>query len=528
MELMFDYIIKNGFVVDGSGFPGRKGDLAIDNGYIVLLADEIEVALGQEVIDAKGLIVAPGFIDIHSHSDRSLPQNPKAESSVRQGVTTVVGGQCGGSAAPANDTVKEMIRRRLGFDVPWHTMADYMSFCEKLGIGINLAMLVGQGTVRGYVMGQDDRKPTEEELMTMCQLVEDAMKDGAYGMSTGRRYMPGCLASEAEVIELCKVVSTYNGIYMSHIYNQDEDILASIEDLITAGREARVAVQLVHQKVCGKTNWGNAGATLRLMEKARAEGVDILSDIYPYRYTQISSIDRMLGQVFPEKPPTEKARYLKDPQTQQKALKILEKMVKQDPDRLKSIQQTGVVWCKHTKNLEGLSYAQIAQEYQRDFLPALLQLFIDNEGQVKTAGIMCEEDIRSIIAHPYTMIGSDGFSIDGFPAEAGTLHPRNFGTYPYVLQHYVREYKLLHLEEAIYKMTGMPARRMGFTDRGYLQQGLAADVVVFDLNTVSDNATINEPRQYPSGIEYVWVNGRLTLEKGDYYPCFSGKILRKL
>lgn len=523
---MFDFIIKNGFVVDGSGYPGLKQDVAIKGGRIAAVALHIPEEQGRRVIDAEGLVVCPGFIDAHSHADRTLPYNRKAESAIRQGITTVVAGQCGGSAAPLNTEMKERFKRR-GREIPWNTMAEYLGCLEEGGIGVNLAMLVGQGTVRGYVMGDERREPTAEELDEMRALVRQAMEEGAWGISTGRRYPPGCYASEAEVTELCQVAAQYGGIYMSHIYNQDARILESIQDLIEVGRETGMKVQLVHQKVCGKVNWGRAADTLELMERARAEGIDILSDQYPYRFTQISSMNGLFPRWAVVGEVSDVLQRLNDAEQREQIIAFMQETAQRDPVRHESVRQTGVLWCKHTKEVEGMSYAEIADLWGMDIFAMWIKLYQENEGHVKTAGIMSEEDIRTILRHPYVMVGTDSFVIDGIPADTSTMHLRNFGTYPYILQHYVRENTVLTLEEAIYKMTGMPARRMGFQDRGLLQPGMAADVVVFDLNTVADNATIEEPCRYPAGIEYVWVNGELTLERGTYHECYAGKVLKR-
>lgn len=513
--MVYDYIIKNGFVVDGSGYPGLKQDIAIKDGKIAKIAASINEEAKQS-IDATGRVVTPGFIDAHSHSDLSLFHHAKALGSVRQGITTVMTGQCGSSAAPYYEGVFTSFGISTS-ELTWDTVDEYFHYLEHQGIGINMGMLVGQGTIRGKVMGTADRETTPEELAQMKALVRDAMEDGAYGISSGRRYMPGCLADEAEVIALCKVAADYDGIYMSHIYNQDAKIMESIADLIEVGRQAKLKVQLVHQKVCGKPYWGQVGKVAELMENARKEGIDILSDAYPYPYTQVSSMDAL----FPAESleggwQAIQVRWL-DPVERKKILLHIQDFAAKNPVRAESIKKTGVIWCLKTKDVEGLSYGEIADRWHTDLFNMFIDLYLQNEGHVRTAGIMSEEDIHAIFAHDYVMVGTDSLSYDGKPHSSAFAHARNFGTYPYVFEHFVGEEKLLTLEKAVYKMTGMPARRFNLSKRGLLKEGYAADVVLLDLNTIADQATIPDPNVYPKGIDYVWVNGQLTWAEGRYY-----------
>jgi N-acyl-D-amino-acid deacylase len=522
--LQLDLLIKGGIVVDGTRHPSLQQDVGIKEGRIVAMEPKIS-ATAARVIDATGLTVAPGFVDIHSHSDGSLPTNPMAESTLRQGITTVLGGQCG-TSAPLQTAAQRQRSRERGEERNWSNFDEYFEELERRGIGVNLACLVGQGSVRGYVMGVADRPPTEPEMAEMKRLVAESMEAGAFGISTGRRYLPGSLASDEEVLELCRVAATYGGIYMSHIRNQDADIMASIAELINVGRQTGMRLQLSHQKVCGKPNWGQGPATLDLMAEARAEGIDILSDLYPYWFTQITQLAAYLPSWARAGSVDVLLQRLSDAEQLQRIRTELTDFSRKNPERWHSLQQTGIVWCPDTAEYIGWSWAEVMEHLNVDLIDAWIELLFANRGDVKCAGIMSEDDIQAIISHPFSMIGTDSFSIDGQRISPAEAHPRNYGTYPYVLQHYVREQGLLDLETAIYKMTGFPASRIGLQERGTLRVGHWADVVVFDLKTVADRASIVSPCEYPAGIDYVIVNGQLAVEQGKQLPVKAGQVLR--
>ncbi len=523
-NVMYDLLIKNGFVVDGTGHPGLKMDLAVKDGRVAAMAACID-AEAVRVIDATGLVVSPGFIDIHSHSDRSLLANPKAESSVRQGITFVLGGQCGSSMAPLSPAGLEQLRRHIP-EADWLSMDDFFRRLEAKGIAINFGCLIGQGTVRGSVMGTADRKPTAEETAQMQAMVDQGMQDGAFGFSTGRRYMPGSLAKHEEVVEVTRPIVQYDGLYASHIYNQDVDIIPSIEELIDVGRQTGARLQLSHQKICGKANWGRGHDTLKLMEDARAEGIDILSDLYPYRYTQVTAIGGLFPSWLTSDGVAATLERLRNAETHQRLRAWYADFARENAVRCRSLGQTGIIWCKTTKQLEGLDLNEAARTLGIDAIDAWIKLYLDNDGEVKTSGIMGDADIEAILAHPYAMVGTDSFSVDDKNLQPLEAHARNYGTYPYILQHYVREQKLLTIEQAIYKMTGAPARRLNLTDRGVLRPGAWADITIFDPKTVEDCASIASPNEYPAGIEYVMVNGQLTVEKGSYHPVYAGQVVR--
>lgn len=521
---MYDLLIKNGFVVDGTGHPGLKMDLAIKDGRIATMSATIDEG-SVHVIDATGLVVSPGFIDIHSHSDRSLLTNPKAESSIRQGITFVLGGQCGGSMAPLSPAGLEQLRERVP-EADWLTMSDFFERLETKGIAINFGCLIGQGTVRGSIMGSADRLPTEDEVSAMQAMVDQAMRDGAFGFSTGRRYMPGSLAKHEEIVEVTRPIVKYDGIYASHIYNQDVSVISSIEELIDVGRQTGARLQLSHQKVCGKSNWGRGRDTLQLMEDARAEGIDILSDLYPYRYTQVTAIGGLFPNWLTKDGADTALERLCDAETIGKLREWYSAFSQENPVRCHSLGQTGIIWCKTTKEFEGMDLNEAAKALGLDPVDTWINLYVANGGEVKTSGIMGDEDIEAILTHPYVMVGTDSFSVDEKRLRPLEAHARNYGTYPYILQHYVREKHLLTMEQAIHKMTGAPARRLNLSDRGVLTPGAWADITILDPNTVKDLASIDSPNEYPEGIEYVLVNGQLTVERGTYLPVFAGQVVR--
>lgn len=522
---MLDILIRNGFVIDGSGAPGLKQDIGIQEGKIVRIGYPL-LEDAKKIIDAKGFIVSPGFMDIHSHADRSMLSNPKAESAIRQGITFVLAGQCGGSEAPLTEKTREVIQKRRRNTVDWLTMDEFLNRLEKDGMAINLGMLIGQGTVRGAVMGTNPNPPTDQEMKTMCEMIDQAMKDGAFGLSTGRRYMPGSLASHEEIIEVTKPIAKYDGIYDSHIYNQDRLVVESIDELIDVGRKSGARPHLAHQKVCGKINWGKTVECFQHMEAARAEGIDILSDTYLHPYTQIYPIADQLPNWLMKDGLEKAVSALKDPEVYAKVREELAQFKIKEPVSYTSTLGRGILWCRNSQGLEGLDFNEVMAKWDVEYPDLILKLVVENEGQVKTAGIMGDEDIARILKHPYSMVGTDSFVVDNKEIDLLAAHPRNYETYPYTIARYVREEKLLDLPTCIHKMTGMVAKRLNLEDRGILEVGRWADVVIFDFERIAPKCSVTEPTEYPEGIEYVVVNGKLTWEKGTYHDVRAGKAIR--
>jgi len=520
----FDLIIEGGAILDGSGNPWFRADVGIVDDHIGAIG-HLDGAKAEYRIDAGGLMVAPGFIDMHSHSDFTLLVDPRAESKIRQGVTTEVVGNCGSSAAPQNEEVRsyreKFMRSRLGedFQFDWETMAEYMAKLEAQGIALNVAPLVGHGTIRQNVMGFEDRAPTPGELEEMKRLTAEAMEAGAWGLSTGLIYPPGCYAKTEEIIELAKVAAQYGGIYASHIRGEGDTLLDAVREAIEIGEKAGLPVEISHFKASGKQNWGKTRESLRLVEEARRRGIDVTVDQYPYtasstglsaylpHWIHIGGADAML----------ERLRNLED-----------RRRIKEEVgDRDWSIIM--VVVSQRHPEYEGLRVTEIAEKMGKEPVEAVMDLLLEDEGQTWIVAFgMSEEDVQRVMRSPYMMVGSDGRAISPHGVLGkGKPHPRYYGTFPRILGRYVRELGVITLEEAVRKMTSAPARRLGLWDRGLIRPGFKADIVIFNPETVIDKATFMEPHQYPEGIEYVIVNGTVVIDEGEHTGALPGRVLRR-
>ncbi len=500
----YDLIIKNGTVYDGSGAPGQSLDIAIRGDKIVKIAPDI-TGESTEVIDATGMAVSPGFIDLHTHLE-PLPVDPKAESHVRQGVTLALGGPDGSSPMP---------------------LAHYLDSLEKITIGMNVAYLVGHNSVRSEVMGLVDRDPDAEELEQMKALIEQGMKDGAFGISTGLKYLPGTYSKVEEVIELSKVAAAHGGIYTSHLREEGLQLLDGVTEAIRIAEEAAIPVVLTHHKVVGYPMWGSSSKTLALVDEANAKGLDVMIDQYPYTASH-TSISIIIPSWALEGDPVKKfTQRCQDPALRDsiKERIIFNLINDRGGNDLRRVQFSRVSW---NPELEGKTlYDWVLQEGMEPTLENGAELVIQaqlNGGANCIFHAMSDEDVDRIMQHPKTMVASDGrLSQPG----NGHPHPRAYGTFPRVLGHYVRDKQVLPLETALYKMTGMPADRMGLNDRGYLREGYFADITIFDPATVADQSTFEAPHQYPSGIDYVFVNGVKVVDKGEYVDKRAGRVLRK-
>ncbi|MFX1539042.1 MAG: amidohydrolase family protein [Promethearchaeota archaeon] len=538
----FDVLIKNGKIIDGSGNPGFKGDIGIANGKIVKigLIEQSDETSAAKVIDANGLIVCPGFIDIHSHADYTIPLDPTTVSTIHQGVTTLVVGMCGGSLAPVNPEKKELFDKEfsmgappgLAYNVTWTSFSEYLDEMEKIGCSTNVAHFIGFGMVRLAAMGYENRKPTKDELQQMKEYIRDAMEAGAFGISTGLIYPPQVYAETEEVLELAKEVAKYNGLYFSHIRNEGEFVIEAMQEVIDIVEKSGCkGGQIAHHKISGKNFWGLSKATLQLLEEANGRGISITCDQYPYNRGATSLIT------------------LLPPWTHEGGLeKLLERLKDSEAkERIKNDLYEGSSYesfiknngweCIYISSLEtekwakfiGKSLAEITRDLGKDDeFEVLCEILIDEEAKGgMTIESMGEEDIQRIMKGRYTMIGSDGTSIPlTGPLSYGKPHPRFFGTFPRILGHFVREKKLMLLETAIRKMTSFPAQRLGLTDRGILKENMWADIVVFNQKSVIDKATFTDPHQLPEGIEYVLVNGEIVIDKGRHQGILPGKILR--
>ena len=491
---MQETAIVNGHVIDGSGRPGFQADVLISNEKIKRVGrfdtDEISEA---RVIDATGLVVAPGFIDIHAHADFALLQNGLAPHKINQGVTTEIIGNCGTGPAPANAEVKQYFDNFLRYmfgpieTEGWSTIGEYFDVLDRQGIAVNTAYHVPHGIVRMYVMGMESREPAAQEMEQMKDLVRQGMMDGAIGISTGLIYPPGSFSKTDELVELARVAGEFGGLYATHIRDEGDHLPEAMAEAIEIGERAGVAVQIAHHKAVGRRNWGRVSESIKLIEEARERGVDITADQYPY--TASSTI---LGVIIAEEG-------LGDPSD------IL------------------IASTKYDHSLEGKTLEEVIAQSGKDAEEAAYDLMASEEGAVTVVAFgMSDDDVKTVMRHPTTFIGSDGIEL-----ETGKPHPRVYGTFPRVLGKYVREENVLSLEEAISKMTSLPAKKIGLKDRGLIAEGMFADIAVFDPKTIRDKATYQDPHQYPEGIHHVLVNGEFAVRDGKQTANRPGKVLRK-
>jgi len=532
---MFDIIVKNGYVIDGTGNPWFKADVGI-NGQKISEIDSLGTEEASKIIDASGLVVSPGFIDMHSHSDLNLLINPKAESKIRQGITTEVIGNCGGSAAPLNDLLKEEMKKttplikEAGLELDWSTMAEYLNRLDRQGVAVNVVPLVGHENIRVSTIGFDDRAPTDAELEEMKKMLSQAMEEGAFGMSTGLIYPPGCYAKTNELIELSKVVASYRGIYTSHIRGEGEKLLDSVKEAIEIGEKAKLPVEISHHKAGGKANWGKVKESLKMMEEARGRGIDVTCDVYPYIAASFG-LSAMLPSWTHEGGTEKLLERLRDPKTRERLKREMEEEAQGQSSPLKAAgwDATQIARCRKHPDFEGKTVAEIAQTKNVDPFMFVFDLLIEENTAVSVVRFaMCEDDVCTVIGHSVSMIGTDGSAVAPYGVLGkGKPHPRNYGTFPRVLAKYVREEKILTLESAIRKMTSLPAQKLGLRDRGLIREGMYADITIFDPEKVVDKASYADPHQYPEGIEYVLVNGEVTVDKGEYTGVLLGKALRK-
>ncbi len=501
----YDLLITGGTVIDGTGSPGVRADVGVRGDRIVRVSTTpLPTADAARVIDATGLIVSPGFIDLHGHLDPLL-RLPDAESAVRQGLTTSLGGPDGSSPFP---------------------LAPYLDSARTLGVGMNVAFLAGHNTIRSAVMGRANRAPTAAELTRMQTMVAQAMGEGAWGLSTGLKYIPGAYSQTPEVVALARVAADSGGIYTSHLREEGLGLIEGVAEAIRIGRESGIPIVLTHHKVVGKPMWGASVRTLAMVDSARAAGIDVMMDQYPYTatYTGISILVpawAMAGgnDAFRQR--------VNDPALRDSILREIVFNLENDRGGgdLKRVQLAKVAW---QPDLEGRTLYDWAVE--RGLPPTLetgAQLVVDamlKGGASAIYHVLEEEDVERIMRHPQTMIASDGRLTE--PGE-GHPHPRWYGTFPRVLARYVRERGVLTLPQAVHKMTAQPATRLGLRDRGTLVEGAFADITIFDSATVADRATFEDPHQYPDGIPYVIVNGTVAVDGGRFVGVRAGRVLRR-
>lgn len=529
----YDVLIREGLIYDGSGKAPVRANVAIRGDKIVSIGD-LSDAKAKTVIDAKGLSVAPGFINMLSWSCDSLLADGRGQSEIRQGVTTEIMGE-GWSWGPVNDAIKKRMKSEqidIKYEIEWSTLSDYLMFLQRKGVSHNVASFVGATTVREYVLGQENKKPNAKDLDRMRRLVEIEMKAGALGVATALEYSPAYYADTEELIELCKVAARYKGKYITHMRSEGTKLEEAIEEVIRISREAQIPAEIYHLKAAGKANWHKMDAAIAKIEAARKDGLPITANMYPYTAgaAPLTACIPPWAMVGGE---TALRKRLRDPEQRKRVIEDILRPKYQWPNfyanagspeniKLISFKQDAL------KPLQGKSLAEIARLRAKEPAEVLLDLLVEDESPIGTAYfITAEENIRKIVPLPWVSFGSDEASQ---APEAIFLksvpHPRAYGCFARVLGKYVREEKLVSLEEAIRKMSHLPASNLGLDHRGMLAEGYFADVIVFDPATIADKATYDKPHQYAVGMQHVFVNGVQVLKDGQHTGAKPGRALR--
>jgi N-acyl-D-amino-acid deacylase len=497
----FDLLIKNGKVVDGTGNPWIRADVAVKNGRIVGIGN-YESSTANKVVDAKGLVVAPGFIDVHTHSEDGVFRVPTADNFILDGVTTLVTGNCGGSAD------------NLGL---------FFDKIKKQGVSVNVSSLIGHNTVRRQIMGTVMRDPTPEEQQKMEALVEKAMQQGAVGLATGLIYIPGTYAKTAEIVGLAKIAAKHGGIYASHMRDEGDSVKYAIEEALTIGREAQIPVEISHFKLAYKPFWGKSVETIAQVEKARQEGIDVNVDQYPYTASSTNLGVLVRSWALADGDSAIRRRF----ETPSVRKEILDQMMEDlKANSFKDYSYAVIARFRGDSTYNGKTISEVnilrgRKATPREEAETILDLLKAGGAQM-IYHKMSEEDVENILRYPNTMIASDaGIQTFGF----ASTHPRSYGTNARVLGRYVRERKVIPLEDAIRRMTSLPAQRFKFHDRGLLRENMAADIVIFDEKTVADKATYDKPHAYSVGFQWVIVNGQVVIEAGKQLGTLSGQVL---
>lgn len=530
---MLDAVIQGGQIIDGTGSRAYRADIGIAGDRIALIG-RLEGHQALRRIDAAGRYVTPGFIDIHTHSDATVLLAPRMESKVMQGVTLEVTGNCGESAAPLRgEAVGDMARsiaREGELPCDWRDLGGYLAKVEAKGISTNYATLVGHGTLRAGILGYAMRRPSPPEMEQMKALLRQSLEEGAFGFSTGLIYPPSAYGDIDELSELSSVMRSTGGYYCSHIRNEGAKLLEAVGEALAIGRRAGVAVQLSHHKASGRGNWGLVKRSLAMIEEARGRGLDVTADQYPYIASSTG-----LGTVLPD--------WAHEGGSEALVLRLRDGAVR---DRLRAeIAASRPGWenpavnnrwesivisgCRSDPSVEGMNVLAIAEKAGEDPLDTAFRLLVDNEGSVQVVMFsMCEEDVATVMRSPFVCVGSDSTArAPSGPMSGSKPHPRCYGTFPRVLGRYVRELGVIGWEEAVRKMTGLSAARLGLSNRGLLSEGAFADIVVFDPARIRDTATFTDPHRFPEGIDMVMVNGTVAAEAGVHTGAMAGRVLRR-
>ena len=528
MSHEFDLIIKNGVLVDGTGIAGRVTDIGVRDDKIIYIGNVINHP-DSEVIDATGCIVAPGFIDIHSHSDFFWLASPESESKIHDGVTTEICGNCGISAFPLKGQLLENKKKgfsKFGLDINWQTADDFFTSANEAKSSINRGFLVGHGNIRACVLGYEDREPDSKELAAMEQELREAMESGAFGMSSGLVYPPGCYAKTDELITLCRIVREYNGIYATHMRDEGDKVEDALSETIDISKKSGVSTQVSHIKTWGEKNWWKIDKIESLLANARAEGIEITCDRYPYT-AAATDLDIILPDWVYEGGAAEEKKKLGDPLYRERIIKEMKR--EGLSQKFWGTIMISSVFNKDKRGYEGKTIAEISSTLNVPPLEFVLDLLYEEDCRVGVIFFnMSEENLARILKWDFVMAGSDSSlrSLKGV-LNYGKPHPRAYGTFSRVIRKYVNETSILSIEEAIYKMTGLPAQKLGLKDRGVLKEGGFADITIFDKETISEQTTFSDPHKYSTGIKHVLVNGRLTINNGKHESVTNGVVLRK-
>ena len=527
---MDDILIRGGQVIDGSGDAARHADVAISGGRISAIAERYTGRAHRE-IDAAGCAVAPGFIDIHTHSDFTLPLNPKAESKIRQGVTTEVLGNCGFSVAPALPGRVEMLRDYLGASAPWlefraTSFADYLDTFPATSV--NTIMQVGHNTLRLMAMGMEDRAPAADELAAMQGLLAEALEAGALGLSSGLFTAPGTYAKPAEMTALGHVLKRHGGAYSSHVRDEANHVFEAVEEAIGVGEACGVHVQIAHLKLSGTDNWGGAAKLLARIDDARRRGVRVDCDQYPYTAGS-NPLRNLLPPWVQEGGMEAMLRRLAQPAVRERIRAEIAAHGLNNFGRIPSWDAVRIAISPHQSAFAGRTIADIARERAADPLDAVCEYLIADRGHTRiVVESMSEKDVQEIVRAEDVLVGSDGTSLAPYGTTGqGKPHPRFYGTFPRVLGRYVRDLGLLSLPKGVYKMSGGSAAALGLRDRGLLREGYCADVTVFDPQAIADRATYDDPHRYAAGISTVIVNGVVVIDAGEHTGALPGQVLRR-
>lgn len=528
---MYDIMLSGGKVIDGSGAPAFDADVAVQDGMIAAVGD-LRGTAARRHIDAQGRVVAPGFIDSHCHSELALIARPATESKTRQGVTTEILGNCGWSAYPLAEATRRSITQLAKpiFGYPeveweWDDLEGYFDHLSQRGTGVNVATLMGHGNLRAAVLGFENRAPSPGELEKMQSLVQQAMDQGALGLSSGLCYVPGVYARTDELVALAKVVGRNGGLYATHLRDQVDGLVDSVTEALDIGRQARTPVLISHHKTCGQRNFGKVRLTLDLLEQARSEGMKTYSDMYPY-IAGSTTIVMLLPPWVMEGGLDAMLVRLADPAQRRRIAHDWLHGLAGWENRVSAVGWESVtvsyVVTDRNRDVEGLTVVEGAARRGKSVCDFLCDLLIEERGEVGQILVnSCEEDMLMVLAHPYSMIGSDGIDAGDKP------HPRQYATFPKVLGELVRERKAMTLEQAVHKMSGYTAQAFGLPGIGLVRRGLRADITVFDPATIRANATFKDPRRFPDGIDWVLVNGKAAVAEGQSTGELNGRMLRK-